>query len=235
MLCRGVQKTRVKVVGHRVIQNPRLTHQLYISIEAIDDCQSSKCTPVWRKCSNIGLDELKRTKFHCVAHKKTATIATMHKSCGSLQVCASGFKVCKTKQTYIIMSHSLVSNYAPPKKWFTTKRTYKPQDLRVMVTQTLTLSTELLPFIVHIFTWVIIRKHQHDCPNISGTINHKPRTKTLNPKLPPKQPLDLLAKKIKTLCGTSRPPLILKQLQRKLYKGNPKPTTTRHACWTLLL
>ena len=48
-----------KVVGHRVIQNPQLTQQLHVGVEVIDDCQSLKCMPTWRK----------HTKFHRVAHK----------------------------------------------------------------------------------------------------------------------------------------------------------------------
>ena len=42
-----------------------------------------------------------------------------------------------------------------------------------------------------------IRKHQHNCPDKSGTINHKPRTETLNCKPPPKQPQDLWPRKLK--------------------------------------
>jgi hypothetical protein len=48
--------------------------------------------------------------------KETTTIATTQRSCGSLQICASGFKVCNTKQTYVTMFHTLVSNYAPKKQ-----------------------------------------------------------------------------------------------------------------------
>ena len=45
--------------------------------------------------------------------EKTATMATMQKFSGSLQVCACGFSVCKTKQTYWTMSHTLMFNHAP--------------------------------------------------------------------------------------------------------------------------
>ena len=48
--------------------------------------------------------------------KNIATIATMRKSCGSLQVCVSGFRACKTKQTYETMSHTSVSNHAAEKQ-----------------------------------------------------------------------------------------------------------------------
>ena len=48
--------------------------------------------------------------------RKIATIAIMQKSCGSLQVCARGFRVCKTKQTYVTLSYTLVSNYVPKKQ-----------------------------------------------------------------------------------------------------------------------
>lgn len=53
-----------KVVGHRVIQNPQLTQQLHVGVEVIDDCQSLKCMPTWRK----------HTKFHRVAHKFLSAI-----------------------------------------------------------------------------------------------------------------------------------------------------------------
>ena len=42
--------------------------------------------------------------------KQTTTIAAMQKSCGFLQVCACGFRVCKTKHTYVTLSHTLVPN-----------------------------------------------------------------------------------------------------------------------------
>ena len=40
----------------------------------------------------------------------------MQKSSGSLQVCAGGFIVCKPKQAYVTMSHTLVSNHVAKKK-----------------------------------------------------------------------------------------------------------------------
>jgi hypothetical protein len=52
--------------------------------------------------------------------------------------------------------------------------------------------------------------------------------------LPPKQNLRPSTKNIEILYGTSWPPLILKKLQRRLYKGDPKPTTTKDICCTLL-
>ena len=49
--------------------NPRLKQQPHVDIEVVDDIQPLKCMLAWRKCSNIGLCEPKRTKFHSVAHK----------------------------------------------------------------------------------------------------------------------------------------------------------------------
>ena len=48
-------------------------------------------------------------------HTQKCNIAAVHKSCASLQVCAGGFKVCKTKQIYVTLSHTLVFNHAPKK------------------------------------------------------------------------------------------------------------------------
>ena len=78
----------------------------------------------------------------CPKHKKPATFAALQMSCGSLQVCAGGFRVCKTQQTYVTMSHTWVSNHAPKNSRFTSNETYKRQNLRVGVTQTSTLSTK---------------------------------------------------------------------------------------------
>lgn len=72
------------------------------------------------------------------------TIAAMHKSYGTLQVRAGGFKVCKTKQTYVTTSHVLVSNHAPNKQAIYVKIRYKRQDLGIEVPYTPTLSTKLL-------------------------------------------------------------------------------------------
>jgi hypothetical protein len=60
----------------------------------------------------------------------------MQKSCGSLQVYVGGFRVCKTKQTYVTLSHTLVSNHAPKKQaiYGGKRKNYKRQDIRVWVT-----------------------------------------------------------------------------------------------------
>ena len=64
-----------------------------------------------------------------------------------LQICGDGFRVCKVKQTYVTLSHTLVPNHVPKKQeiYNNNKKTYKHQDLRVGVTQTSTLLTEPSP------------------------------------------------------------------------------------------
>ena len=54
--------------------------------------------------------------------KKPAIIVAMHKSCGSLQAYACGFRVYKTNQTYVTLAHILVSNHAPKKQLIMTKK-----------------------------------------------------------------------------------------------------------------
>ena len=51
------KKTRVKVVGHRVIQKPQCTQQLHVGVKTLDNCQPLKCTPTWRKLNDINLCE----------------------------------------------------------------------------------------------------------------------------------------------------------------------------------
>ena len=71
----------------------------------------------------------------------------MQTSCGSLQVWAGGFRVCKNKQTYVTLSHNLVSNHAPKKNVIYDQYIYIYiyEDLRVRVTHTSILSTEPSP------------------------------------------------------------------------------------------
>ena len=83
---KACKRALAKVVRHRVIQNPRLTQQLYVGFEVVDDCQPSKCTPMWRKHSNISLCELKRTKFHRVAHTFFQTVVDDGQMHDKLQV-----------------------------------------------------------------------------------------------------------------------------------------------------
>ena len=84
----------------------------------------------------------------------------MQKSCGSLQVCVGGFRICKTKQTHVAMSIPYYPIIHPRNKWFTTKKKKKniqTSRSKSSVTQTLTLSTEPSP-------WQT--KFSHDQPDL---------------------------------------------------------------------
>ena len=73
--------------------------------------------------------------------KKITTIVTMQKSCGFLQICVRGFRISKTKQPCVTLSHTLFQSCTKKTNNIQNKK-YNCQDLGILVIETSTFSTK---------------------------------------------------------------------------------------------